>query len=178
MNTKLATTGWRRWSTWYHKKFRFYHTTKKYMHKQESVLEIETQNSLWFWDTNRSLNPGQNITPNQDKQKKRTCWIVEFTILVDHGVKIRKNKKRDKYLDLAREQKKLWNMKVAVIPIVIHALGMVFKGLLRRLEELATGGCGKTIQTTVLLRSTRILRRGLETWRNLLSFRLQWKTIS
>ena len=29
----------------------------------------------------------------------------------------------DKYLDLARELKKLWNMKVKVTPIVVGALG-------------------------------------------------------
>ncbi len=31
--------------------------------------------------------------------------------------------KNDKYLDLARELKKLWNMKVTIIPIVIDAFG-------------------------------------------------------
>ncbi len=32
---------------------------------------------------------------------------------------------KDKYLDLARELKKLWNMKVTIIPIVIGAFGTV-----------------------------------------------------
>ena len=35
----------------------------------------------------------------------------------------RKKEKRDKYSDLARELKKLWNMKITVIPFVIDALG-------------------------------------------------------
>ena len=47
---------------------------------------------------------------------------------------------RDKYLDLARELKKLWNMRVTVIPMIIGALGTVPKGLVRRLEELEVGG--------------------------------------
>ena len=34
----------------------------------------------------------------------------------------------------------------------------------------------ETIQTTALLRSATILRRVLETWGELLSFSLQWKT--
>ena len=38
-------------------------------------------------------------------------------------------KKNDKYLDLARELKKLWNMKVIVKPFIIGALGTVTKGL-------------------------------------------------
>ena len=35
--------------------------------------------------------------------------------------------KKDKYLDLARELKKLWNMLVTIIPIVIGAFGTVTK---------------------------------------------------
>ena len=35
--------------------------------------------------------------------------------------------KKDKYLDLAREPKKLWNKKVKIIPIVIGAFGTVTK---------------------------------------------------
>ena len=44
--------------------------------------------------------------------------------------------KIDKYLDLARELKKLWNMKVKVIPIVVGALGTVPKRLEKGLENL------------------------------------------
>ena len=65
-----------------------------------------------------------------------------------------------------------------VIPIVIGALGTVPKGLVKVLEEMEIGGRAETIQTTILLRSTRILRRVLETWEDLLSLRLQWNTIS
>ena len=43
--------------------------------------------------------------------------------------------KKDKYLDLARELKKLWNMKVTIVPIVIGAFGTITKGLLKGLEE-------------------------------------------
>ena len=40
---------------------------------------------------------------------------------------IEKSEKKEKNLNLARERKKLWNMKVAVIPIVIGALDTVTK---------------------------------------------------
>ena len=49
--------------------------------------------------------------------------------------KFKDSKKRDKHLDLAKELKKLWNMKVTVIPIVIGMLGIVTKRLAERLEE-------------------------------------------
>ena len=44
---------------------------------------------------------------------------------------MKESEKRDKYLDLARELKKLWNMKVRLIPIVSGTLGTVTKGLIK-----------------------------------------------
>ena len=71
--------------------------------------------------------------------------------------------KKDKYLNLARELKKLWNMKVTIVPIVIGAFGTITKGLVKGLEDLEVGGRVETIQMTALLRTARILRRVLET---------------
>ena len=47
--------------------------------------------------------------------------------------------KKDKYLDLARELKKVWHMQETIIPIVIGAFGTVTKGLLKGLEALEVG---------------------------------------
>ena len=77
-----------------------------------------------------------------------------------------------KYLDLGREFKKLWNVKVTIIPIVICAFGTVTKELLKGLEDLEVGGRVTTIQNTALLRTTRILRKVLETWGDFLSLKL------
>ena len=60
-------------------------------------------------------------------------------------------------------KKKLWNVKATIIPIVIGAFSTVTKGLLKGLEDLDVGARVKTIQTTALLRMTRILGRVLET---------------
>ena len=69
-------------------------------------------------------------------------------------------------------------MKVTIVPIVIGALGTITKGLIKGLEDLEVGGRVETIQTTALLRMARIQRRAIETWEDLLSLKLQWKTIS
>ena len=66
-------------------------------------------------------------------------------------------------MDIARELKKLWNMKVTIISIVIGFFVTVTKELLKGLEDLEVGGQVETIQTTALLRTARILRRVLET---------------
>ena len=68
--------------------------------------------------------------------------------------------------------------KVTFIPIVIGALDTVTKGLVQGLEDLEIRREMETIKTTALLRSARLLRRVLETWGDLLSLKLQWKTIS
>ena len=109
-------------------------------------------------------------------KRKRICKIVDFAVLADYRIK--ESEKKDKYLDLARELKKLWNMKVTIVSIVIGALGTVTKGLLKGLEDLEVSGRVETIQMTALLRTARKLRRVLETWGDLLSLKLQWKTIS
>ena len=105
------------------------------------------------------------------KKEKRICKIVDFAVPADLRIKL-------KYLDLDRELKELWNMKVTIIPIVIGAFCTVTKGLLKGQEDLEVGGWVETIQTTALLRTASIPRRVLETWGDLLSPNLQWKTIS
>ena len=109
---------------------------------------------------------------------KRICKIVDFAVPADHRIKLKEWEKRGKYLNLAWELKKLWNMKVTIIPIVIGAFGTVPKGLLKRLDDLEVGRRVETIQTTALLGTARIPRRILEAWGDLLSLKVQWKTIS
>ena len=112
-----------------------------------------------------SLNLGQKTRPysnqqQRQKKKKRICKIVDLAVSGDHRIKLKECENKDEYLDLARELKKLWNVKVTIIPIVIGAFGIVTKRLLKGLEDLEVDGRVKTIQTTVLLRTARILRKG------------------
>ena len=90
------------------------------------------------------------------------CKFVDFAVPANHRIKLKECGKKEKYLDLARELKKLCNMKVTIIPIVIRSFGTVTKGLSKGLEDLEVGGRVGTIQTTTLLRTARILRIILE----------------
>ena len=90
------------------KKLKFDHTNKWYLYKAESVLENEMQEILWDFE----IQTGQLIpTRRPDRvtayKKIRPCLIMDFAVLTDHWVKIKENEKRDKYLDLSRELKKL-----------------------------------------------------------------------
>ena len=111
------------------KKLKFDHTTKWYTHKPETVLENEMHKILWDFEVQADHLISVRRPNSNDSQKKRTCHIVNFAILMDHWVKIKENKKRDKYSDPVRELRKLWNIRLMVIPIVIGILGTVPQGL-------------------------------------------------
>ena len=85
---------------------------------------------------------------------------MNFAVSAYHIVKLKESEKRNKYLNLAWELKKLRNMKVTLIPIVI---GKITKRLVKGLTDLEIRTRVKTIQATALLRSARILGRVLET---------------
>ena len=76
--------------------------------------------------------------------------MINNDISADHRVRLKESEKKDKYVDLARELKR------------IGALRTIPKGLVQ-LEDLEIRGQVETIQTTALLKSARILRRVLET---------------
>ena len=75
----------------------------------------------------------------------------------------RKQKKEVISRSCKRTEEKKLNMKVTVIPIVIGALGMIPKVLVKGLKDLEIRGQVETFQTTALLRLARILRNVLET---------------
>ena len=108
------------------KKFRFDHTNKWYIHNPAAVLENDTLERLLDIDIqNGSPNLGQKTIPyNNQQQKKRICKIVDFAVPADHR-NLNKVKRGIKYLDLARELKRLWIMKVTIILIVISAFGTI-----------------------------------------------------
>ena len=120
-------------------------------------------------NTNGSSYLGQTATPTDSQQKKEkkgkdklpNCGLCVPT---EHRVKLRFIENRDKYMDLARELNKLWNMKAMVIPVVIYVLSTVTKRFVLGQEVLEIIWRVKTIQTTALLWSARTLRRVRETW--------------
>ena len=145
------------------------------MHNPTSVEENDTQTPLGFWHTNGSPNLGQTTKPYNNQQKKEN--LQNYGICYTSWPQS-KTERKHKYLDLVRELKKPSDMKVMIRSIVISTLGTVTEGLVQGLEDLEIIGRVEIIQTTVLMRSARVLRKALETWWELLSLKLQWKTIN
>ena len=102
------------------------------MHNLAAVLENNTHKLRWDFDipTDHRISARRSdliIINNNNNKKKRTCKIVDFAVPADHRIKLKECEKKDKHLDLVRELKKLWNMQVTIIPIVIGAFGTVTK---------------------------------------------------
>ena len=139
-----------------------------------------TQTPMGLWLTNGSLNFGQKTRPYNNQQQKKKRKSEKLPTLMSRLTtewKWKNVKRGISTSTLPENWKKLWNMKVTIIPIVIGAFGTVTKGLLKGLEDLEVGGRVDTIQTTALLKTARILRRVLKTWGDLLSLNLPWKTL-
>ena len=102
------------------------------MHNSAPVLESDTHKLLWDFNIQTdhlipTRRPDLMIIYQKEKKKKRkrTCKIVDFAVPADQKINLKESEKKDKYLDLAGELKKLWNMKVTIVTIVIGALGPI-----------------------------------------------------
>ena len=87
------------------------------MHNPAPVIENDTHKLLWDFNiqTDHLISARRPDLITINKKKKRICKIFDSAVPVDHRIKLKE--KKDKYLDLAREmKKKLWNMKVTIIP--------------------------------------------------------------
>ena len=78
------------------------------------------------------------IIINQKKKKKEN--LQNCQLCCPGGPQNRSEENVVKYHDLARELKKLRNMRVTIVPIVFGALGTITKGLLKGLENLEVRG--------------------------------------
>ena len=68
--------------------------------------------------------------PDLELKKNRIRRLVDFAAPAENKVEIKESEKINKYLDLARELRKLWKMKVTLIRTVVRALVVtVPKGL-------------------------------------------------
>ena len=104
------------------------------MHNSAPVLENDTHKPLWDFNiktVHLIVVRRPDLIIINKKKKKRICKIVGFAVPADHRINLKECEKKDKYLDLARELKKQWNIKVTIVPTVIGALGTITKGLLK-----------------------------------------------
>ena len=96
---------------------------------QASLLENDTYKLRWDIQTDYLILDSRADITIINNNKKENLQNCRFAVPADHRIKLKEFQRKDKYLELARELKKLWNMKVPIIPIVIGAFGIVNKEL-------------------------------------------------
>ena len=96
------------------------------MHKRKSVLENEPYKILCDFEI-KMEQPISAKRPDLALVNKRTSYLVDFA-------ENKRNKKNRQILGSCQGVDKTWN-KVTLIPIVIGTLGIVHKGLEKRLQE-------------------------------------------
>ena len=75
-----------------------------------NVLENDTRKLLWNIDmlTDHRISARRpDLIIINEKKKKGNCKIIDFAVPADHRIKLKECEKTYKYLDLARELKKL-----------------------------------------------------------------------
>ena len=112
------------------------------MHNPAPVLENDTHKLLWDFNIQTDLliparRPDLIITNKKSREFEKLSTLL---YPAGYRINLKECKKKDKYFDLAREMKKLWNMKGTIVPIVIGAFCTKTKGLLKGLKDLEVGG--------------------------------------
>ena len=106
--------------------------------QHEHTFSNYVRTCLGRWTIGRSGERGSGISVlpawHDDEDNDNIIIIIIYNNINNNNNN--ECEKKHKYLDLARELKKQWNMKVTIMPIEIDAFGTVTKGLLKGLEEL------------------------------------------
>lgn len=94
-------------------------------------------------------------------KKKKTCHFVDFTILIDHRLDLKEIEKVVKNLDLAKKLRKLWNLKVTVVSVIIRVLQTILKNLegLEIRERFGTIVINVVENNEDIKKSTRVFRK-------------------
>ena len=89
---------------------------------------MENENYKFLWDF--SIRTDHNIEARRpdlvliDKREKYS-QIIHVAIPEDSEVKETENEKVEKYQNLARELRRMWEVKTTVVPIAVGALGIL-----------------------------------------------------
>ena len=135
---------------------------KWYEHQPTTVAENNKVTVLWDMpvNTDREIKANRPDIIIKNKEEK-TCLMIDMTVPSERNVTIKEVEKLSKYKDLDIEVSRMWEMKTTTIPVVIGALGLIKKGLEKRLKQIPGSPKMQEIQKIVILGSAHIIRKVL-----------------
>ena len=86
---------------------------------------------------------------------------MDFCVPVDKNVLKREQDKIDTYSPLAYQIRKMHKVKTRIVPVVIGSLGVVSKRLKGYIDELGIPDVIGGLQTSVLIGTSKVLRKVL-----------------
>ena len=145
------------------RKYKLDSSSKWYEHHPEAVRENEQAKLLWDFSvrTDRVIQAHRPDIILVDKQLNKVS-LIDVAVPWDSRVEDKEREKKEKYQDLKLELRRLWEMPVEVVPIIIGALGTIPKTLRRNLEELDVEVPPGLMQKSVLLETAHIIRRVMD----------------
>ena len=133
---------------------------KEKCYEQKLELAIKNDKCKILWDftiqTDHEIY-GRRPDVIVIQKDKNLCQITDFAYLHDARVYTKELEKTEHYQHLVRELRKIWNMKVNVIPLVKCALGTTTLKIKNWLKEIATETSLTELQEIVLLHTVQIL---------------------
>ena len=142
------------------------HSDEWYEHTPEGVVENEAVKILW--DINVQCDnviQARRLDVIVIHKEKNKALIVEIAVPADTRIVEKELEKVEKYQDLKKEIKRLWELRCALgsnKAVVIGALGSVTKDLECWIENIDIVPEVGVLQKTALLGTARILRKVLE----------------
>ena len=131
-------------------KYNLKRSEKWYEHAPEGVVENEEVKILWdvMIQCDREIKARKPDIVVVNKNE-RSCAIIDIAIPGDIRVSEKEKEKIERYQELKREIKRMWNIRsIKVIPVVVGALGSTSKKLKKCIEELGV------VISTLLLQKT------------------------
>ena len=145
-------------------KWGFNKAEKWYIHKPKKVLESENCKILLDFpvQTDKTLEHNRPDITVIDKKSKK-CILIDTACPFDTCIEKKRGEKCTNYSELKYEIAKIWKMrKVAVIPVVLGALGTVAKHFEKWMEKLDLDLTIEVLQKPCLLGTARIIRKVLD----------------
>ena len=131
-----------------------------YRHQPDRL--VETDDMVLMWDT--TIPTAKKVKANRPdiclrNKKSNSCLLIDISCPADGNIDRKHAEKLAKYGDLRLEVSRMWQCRTSVVPVVLGALGTVHAGIARWLDMIPGHHNLQHLQKTVLLGSSRILRK-------------------
>jgi hypothetical protein len=95
-------------------------------------------------------------------QKERTCTLIDVAIPAYRNVVQKEVENKLKYKSLCIEIQRMWNLKCAIIPVIIGATRIVTRSMRKNLEAVPGKHSIVSLQKTTILGTSHIIRKVLQ----------------